>query len=295
MSALPSISIVTPSLNQAAFLDETIQSVLSQKYPRLEYVVIDGGSTDGSVEIIKNSSQHLHYWVSEEDDGHGHALNKGFAHTSGEILAWINSDDKYMPWTFEVVGEIFTLFPHVNWIVGFNAWWSSKGFLTSAVRNPKNVYDMLLGNYRWIQQESVFWRRSLWEKAGGRINQDFNFMVDGDLWCRFFLLDELYSVDCILSGYRVHSTNRAKDHYAQCLAEMERTIATMKSKCPQNVLQTYSTLKAVNRIKKVPLLNYLPVATLGRQLLPATFAKAAYKNLFFEDGLWKERHLPFSL
>lgn len=293
--SLPTISIVTPSFNQAEFLEETIQSVLSQKCPRLEYVVIDGGSTDHSVEIIKNHSKHLHYWVSEKDDGHGHALNKGFAHTSGEIMAWINSDDKYMPWTLEVVGEIFSLFPHVNWISGFPSFWSSKGFLTSAVRLPKNIYDFLLGNYRWIQQESVFWRRSLWEKAGGTINQDFNYMVDGDLWSRFFLLDELYSVDCILSGYRIHSTNRAKDNHAKCLAEMERAIAAMKRKCPEDVLQTYSTLSTVSRIKKAPLLNHLPVSELGRKLMSATFGKASYKNLFFEDGRWTERQLPFSL
>lgn len=295
MSPLPTISIVTPSFNQATFLEETMASVLSQKYPRLEYVVIDGGSTDGSVEIIKKHVLALHYWVSEKDSGHAEAINKGFSHTSGEIMAWINSDDKYLPWTFEVVAEIFATFPQVNWICGFNSWWSSRGFMTAAARNPKNIYDYLLGNYRWIQQESVFWRRSLWERAGGRINPDFKLMVDGDLWSRFFLYDDLYSVDCILAGYRVHGANRAKENHARCLAEMEQAITEMKGKCPPEVLQVYSRLKMLKDLKQAPVLGHLPVSGIGRRLRPVAFGEAAYRNLAFEDGRWQERRLPFSL
>src|SRR5215469_5586779 len=99
-SSLPKISIVTPSFNQAEFLEETIRSVLDQNYPNLEYVVVDGGSTDGSVDIIKKYAHRLAWWVSEPDDGQYAAINKGFKHSSGEIMAWINSDDKYLPWTF---------------------------------------------------------------------------------------------------------------------------------------------------------------------------------------------------
>jgi glycosyltransferase involved in cell wall biosynthesis len=165
--SLPKISIVTPSYNQGRFLEETILSVLDQGYPDLEYVLIDGGSGDDSVDIIKKYQQNLHYWVSEKDEGHGHAINKGFSRTTGEIMAWINSDDKYTPWSFKVVSEIFTQFPHVMWIVGFNSWWNSDGAMTGAARIQKKIYDYLLGNYAWIQQESVFWRRSLWDKVGG--------------------------------------------------------------------------------------------------------------------------------
>jgi glycosyltransferase involved in cell wall biosynthesis len=94
---IPKISIITPSFNQAQFLDATVQSILSQNYPNLEYIIIDGGSTDGSLEIIKKYEKHLHFWCSEPDAGQYDAINKGFAHSTGEIMAWLNSDDMYCP------------------------------------------------------------------------------------------------------------------------------------------------------------------------------------------------------
>jgi glycosyltransferase involved in cell wall biosynthesis len=244
---LPKISIVTPSFNQEQFIEETIKSVVEQNYPNLEYVIIDGGSTDSSVDIIKKYEKHLHYWISEKDAGHGHALNKGFAQTSGEIMAWINSDDKYTPWSFQVVSEIFLNFPHVMWIVGFTSAWNSAGAMTTASRCPKNIYDFLTGNYAWIQQESVFWRRELWEKSGGYINQEYKFMVDGELWTRFFLHAELYSVDCIISGYRVHSHNRALQNYSECMKEIEHAIACMRDKCSESIIKNSARLKKTKK------------------------------------------------
>ena len=128
------ISVVTPSFNQARFLDATMQSVLGQNYPNLEYVVMDGGSTDGLVDLIQKRSSQLHYWASAPDDGPGDAINKGFARTTGEIMAWLNSDDLYHPWTFAVVDEIFQTFPEVEWITGIPAFWDSKGRLINIHR-----------------------------------------------------------------------------------------------------------------------------------------------------------------
>ena len=161
--AWPKISIVTPSHNQGQLIEETIRSVLSQEYPNLEYIIIDGASTDNSVEIIKKYEQHLAYWVSEPDEGHAHALNKGFSRATGEIMAWINSDDKYLPWTFSVVAEVFNTHKDIEWITGYHSLWDIYGRQVKALAVYKNIYDFLLGRYDWIQQESVFWRRSLWE------------------------------------------------------------------------------------------------------------------------------------
>jgi len=239
MSTLPTISIVTPSFNQARYLEETIISVISQNYPNLEYIIIDGGSSDGSVDIIKKYEKYLKYWISEKDRGHGNALNKGFLHATGDIMAWINSDDKYYPWTFKVVSSIFSQFQNVNWIVGNNSWFDSEGVLYYTEAVKKNAYDYLSGDYAWIQQESVFWRRNLWQKSGGYIDEQYKFMVDGELWCRFFLYDDLWHVDRVISGYRVHDSNRASANMEVISKEMKTAIDEMR----QNINKDAATTK----------------------------------------------------
>src|SRR3954463_8153147 len=134
---LPTISVVTATLNRANYLEEAMRSVLEQDYPRVEYVVVDGGSTEGSVELIRRYEHRLAWWCSERDEGHFDALNKGFARTSGEVMAWLNSDDKYTPWAFHVVGEIFATFPQVQWLTTlFPIIWDSRGLATRCKYTP---------------------------------------------------------------------------------------------------------------------------------------------------------------
>lgn len=207
----PRISVVTPSLNQGEFIDATMRSVVTQGYPELEYVVIDGGSNDGSVDVIKRYQASLAYWVSEPDQGHADALNKGFARTSGEIMCWINSSDMYYPWTFETVAQVFSQLPHVEWIAGSGSTFDPDGLPKSVRPAPDiNVYDVLAGDHHWIQQESVFWRRSLWERAGGRLDEGLKCAADFDLWLRFFRLAPLFGVGTLLGGYRVHDDPLSK-------------------------------------------------------------------------------------
>ena len=110
------ISVVTPSFNQGEFLEDTIKSVLLQNYDNIEYVIVDGGSEDNSINVIRRYQDRLAYWVSEKDSGQYYAINKGFINTSGEIMAWLNAGDKFTSWAFQVVGEIFSLFRNIEWI-----------------------------------------------------------------------------------------------------------------------------------------------------------------------------------
>jgi glycosyltransferase involved in cell wall biosynthesis len=207
----PRISVVTPSFNQGEFLEATLRAVITQGYPDLEYVVIDGGSSDESVSIIERYEADLAYWVSEPDQGHSHALNKGFSQTTGEIMCWINSSDLHYPWTLETVAEIFSQLPQVDWITGTSSMFDVHGRLKVVAAAPGvNVYDILAGDYRGIQQESVFWRRSLWDRAGGRLDQTLTCAGDLDLWLRFFRLAALYQVETLLGGFRVHDDRLGK-------------------------------------------------------------------------------------
>lgn len=120
LKVLPKISIVTPSYNQGEFIEATINSILTQNYPNLQYIIIDGGSTDGSVEIIKKYEKYLHFWCSEPDAGQYDAINKGFARSSGEIMAWLNSDDMYCPWVFKTVADVMSDFSEIEWLTTLN-------------------------------------------------------------------------------------------------------------------------------------------------------------------------------
>jgi glycosyltransferase involved in cell wall biosynthesis len=208
----PKISIVTPSYNQAVYLEDTLTSLLSQQYPNLELIVIDGGSTDGSVDVIKKYADKITYWVSEKDNGQYEAINKGFSHTTGDIMGWLNSSDVYYPWTLKTVAEIFTQNQTIDWISGMPSNLST-GMAPQSISRVWNrsKYDIIGGNYKWIQQESLFWKRRLWEKAGGKIDVSIRNAADLDLWIKFFDFADLYYVNTILAGFRYHDDRRSDD------------------------------------------------------------------------------------
>jgi len=204
-----------------------LQSVLGQNSSQLEYIVIDGGSTDESPGILRRHGDRLHYWCSEADGGQYYAINKGFARTTGEVMGWLNSDDKHTPWTLSIVAEIFGAFPEIEWLTTmYPLRWDARGravrcsrrdgFSRAAFMAGENLPTGAWYAPGWLQQESTFWRRSLWERAGGKIDTRWKIAADLDLWLRFFRHAEPYAVDTPLAGFRQHGdqkTNQLKNEY----------------------------------------------------------------------------------
>ncbi|WP_234733539.1 glycosyltransferase family 2 protein [Tellurirhabdus bombi] len=211
-ASFPKISVITPSFNQGKYLEDTILSVIRQGYPNLEYIIIDGGSTDDSVAIIKKYEQQLSYWVSEPDNGLYHALQKGFARSTGEVMAWINSDDMYHKKSLFTAAAIFERFEHVRWIMGSNTFFDEEGqpfvYEEEPYQQRWSKWRLYFYQGKFIQQESVFWKRTLWEEAGSFVNLDYSLAADFELWLRFFRYDTLYTTSFLLGGFRLRNENQ---------------------------------------------------------------------------------------
>lgn len=203
----PKISVITPSFNQGCYLRETLQSIVDQRYPELELIVIDGGSTDDSVAVIETFDDHISYWVSEKDNGQSHAINKGFAKATGEILCWLNSDDVFLPGALNAVVYFFEKNPDWNWISAPSPkFGESQHVLDGFYELPKHRLEWLI--HCPISQPSTFWRRSLYDKYGG-LDTDFHFALDYEYWARFvFGGEELHFINRPLSAYRLHDFSK---------------------------------------------------------------------------------------
>ena len=250
----PKISIVTPNYNKAQYLEHTILSVLSQNYPNLEYMIIDGGSTDGSVDIIKKYEKQLTYWVSEPKEGMYHAIKKGFEHSTGEIMAWINSDDMYHPNSLFTVAQIFHDCPQVSWLVGKQAHYDEKN-RTVFTANSKyfNHLSFLMHRYQWVQQESTFWRRQLYEKVGG-IDVKYRLAGDFDLWMRFSRYEKMYITEALIGGFR-HCDGQLSHDICKYQEEVETII---RSECISE--EEKKQIKVMNfRNRIIPFLQKLRI------------------------------------
>lgn len=222
------ISLVTPCLNKVRYVDATIRSVLDQGNSELCYGIVDGGSTDGSLDIINKYRDRLAYVVSEPDKGMYDALNKGFASTEGEIMGYLGADDLHMPWTLSVIREIFDCFPQVDWLTSQIALTADQvGRIVKARQltppcsrhffKGANLPGFHWRSDGWIQQESTFWRRSLWQKVGG-LDASMRYAGDFDLWCRFFKFSTPVTVATPLAAFRRHGdqiSGTQADRYCQ--------------------------------------------------------------------------------
>lgn len=198
----PGISIVTPSYNQGEFLEETIRSVLLQSYPNLEYIIIDGGSTDNSVEIIKKYQNYLSYWVSEPDKGPADAINKGWQKTRGEIIAYLNSDDAYLPGTLAAVAEAFQQNPEAKAICGNELVIDRDGFVIRKSNIEKVEHSSLL-KLNLIPQPATFIKSSILKSLGG-MNLEVRYIFDFELWLRITRTDSMKCIPNFLAVTRWH-------------------------------------------------------------------------------------------
>ena len=215
------VSIVTPSFNQARFLEETIQSVLSQNYPHIEYMVVDGGSTDHSAEIIRRYEDSLAWWVSEPDQGQTDAINKGFLRAHGDILAWINSDDTYYPEAVSEAVEYLASHPEVGMVYGDAALVDETGKILGHFPARQTSYRKLRRGYVHIPQQAAFFRGDLWHQVGP-LDPSFYFAMDYDLWVRLAKISSLKYQPRMWANFRLHEQGKSVASDDRCYPEMLR-------------------------------------------------------------------------
>jgi glycosyltransferase involved in cell wall biosynthesis len=205
----PRISIVTVCYNHVAYLEDCIRSVLNQDYPNLEYIVIDGGSTDGSADIIRNYRDRLVYWVSEPDKGQTDALIKGFRHATGDIEGWINSDDMLVPGALMGIAEFFQRYPDARVVTGDHYKMDESGKIIYLHREiPFNRF-IWYHTYNYLAQTSTFWKRDLYEEVGG-LNPRYNIGMDTDLIIRFADRTYMHKTRAVWSRFRLHSGQKCQ-------------------------------------------------------------------------------------
>ena len=221
MSELPLVSIVTPSFNQVNYLEETMRSVLEQDYPRIEYIVIDGGSTDGSVDIIRKYADRLAYWVSEKDRGQTDAVNKGYAVARGSILGWLNSDDTYKPGAIRAAVDYLVSHPQTGLVYGDLDFIDDNGRIVGKFPAAQTDLKRLRRGYVHIPQPAAFFRAEHWQQVGP-LDPSFYFAMDYDLWVRLARVSQIAYVPRLWANFRLHGGGKTVVADDRCWPEMLR-------------------------------------------------------------------------
>ena len=215
----PLVSIVTPSFNQVEFLEETIRSVFEQDYQNLEYIIVDGGSTDGSLEIIQKYTDQLAWWVSEPDQGQTDAINKGFARASGEIFAWLNSDDTYQPGAISEAVAYLATNQEAGAVYGDANLIDEHGDVIGKFPARQTDYQRLMRGYVHIPQQATFFRGDLWREVGP-LDPSFYFAMDYDLWVRISKRAPLIYYPSLWANFRLHGDAKSIESDDRCWPEM---------------------------------------------------------------------------
>jgi glycosyltransferase involved in cell wall biosynthesis len=217
----PLVSIVTPSFNQAVYLEETIRSVLDQDYQNLEYIIIDGGSTDGSIEIIQKYAERIAWWVSEPDRGQTDAINKGFSKAKGQILAWLNSDDTYIRGAVSEAVEFLQTHPEVGMVYGDANLIDEEGHVIGKFPARQTDNRRLMRGYVHIPQQASFFWADLW-RIVGPLDPTFYFAMDYDLWVRLSQQASLKYYPRLWANFRLHGGAKSIEADDRCWPEMVR-------------------------------------------------------------------------
>jgi len=213
------VSIVTPSFNQAQYLPKTIESVLNQDYPNIEYILIDGGSGDGSVDIIRKYENRLSGWVSEPDQGQTDAINKGFQRSQGDIFAWLNSDDTLLPGAVSEAVAYLQRNPSVGMVYGDTNFIDQHGKIIGKFPARQTDYRRLKQGYVHIPQQAAFFRGNIWRQVGP-LDPSFFFAMDYDLWVRIAAVSEIVYLKRTWANFRLHSDAKTIASDSRCWPEM---------------------------------------------------------------------------
>ena len=208
MHNFPRITVVTPSFNQAKYLEQTILSVLNQNYPNLEYIIIDGGSTDGSKDIIEQYADHISFSLSEPDRGQTEAINKGLVKATGEWIAWQNSDDIYYPGVFRELAETAALYPEVGLIIGDMMLIDEHNKPLRCLRYTKPDYNAMRAEGMLIANQTAFWHRDLQQKCG-LLDESFNYSFDYEWFLRLTRNTKGHHVSKIWGALRIHEETKS--------------------------------------------------------------------------------------
>lgn len=276
------------------YIEQTLTSVLDQEYDNLEYIVLDGKSNDNTVTVIEKYRNKISVFKSESDKGQYDAIQKGMRLATGEIMAWLNADDIYFPWTLSTVGRIFSEYPEVQWLSGMAAFIDESGNLTHIYNNLNAKPSKLISRgyfrqklYGYLQQEGMFWRRTLWDISGG-LDMQYKLAADFGLWTKFARQAELLSVAIPLAGFRQRSDSRSRlqeDKYYKEVMEICREFPRSNF-----LLRKFASINQVTNkmvrlmVWKKALVFYFSVSKskwiLGRKIRPVSSVSLA--QLFLE-------------